>query len=67
MTVGAATTVKCPRCGKFAARIIGTSAEIVLNCKTRGCGSELKVEYDNGKVAVSIVGKSNTYFDSVRR
>lgn len=67
MTVGAATTVKCPSCGKFAARITGVSAEVVLNCKTRGCGSELKVEYNNGAVAVSIVGKSNEYFDPVKR
>lgn len=61
MTVGAMTTVKCPACGKFAARISGTTAEVVLNCKTRGCGTELKLNYDNGAVTVSILGKSNEY------
>ena len=61
MTVGVTMTVKCPACGKFAARITGTSAEIVFNCKTRNCGSELKVTYDNGAVTVSILGKSNEY------
>jgi len=62
MTVGTATTVKCPACGKFVARIAGISAEVVLNCKTRRCGCELKVEYDNGTVTVSVLGKSNEYF-----
>ena len=66
MTVGVATTVKCPSCGKFAARISGTTAEIIFNCKTRGCGCELKVDYDNGAVAVSIVGKSNEYTPAKR-
>lgn len=61
MTVGATTTVKCPACGKFAARITGISVEVVFNCKTRNCGSELKVEYDNGVASVSVVGKSNEY------
>lgn len=62
MTVGVATTVKCPGCGKFAARIsAGTNAEVTFNCKTRDCGCELKITYDNGSVAVSIVGKSNAY------
>lgn len=66
MTVGATTTVKCPACGKFAARISGTTAEVVFNCKTRDCGCELKVTYDNGAVSVSIVGKSNVYTPAKR-
>lgn len=66
MSAGDETTVKCPACGKFAAKIAGTSAQIIFNCKTRGCGSELKVEYDNGAVSVAIVGKSNEY-SPVRR
>ena len=61
MTVGVMTNVKCPACGKFAARITGISAEVIFNCKTRKCGSELKVAYDNGTVTVSILGKSNEY------
>jgi len=61
MPVGVTTTVKCPTCGKFAARISGSNAEIILNCKTRRCGCELKVEYDNGRVAVSVIGKSSEY------
>ena len=61
MTFGATTTVKCPACGKFVAQITGTTAEVVLNCKTRKCGCELKVCYDNGAVTVSVVGKSNEY------
>ena len=65
-TMNEATTVKCPSCGKFAARISGTTAEVVLNCKTRDCGSELKVDYNNGRVAVAIVGKSNAYIPAKR-
>lgn len=61
MNSGDPTTVKCPACGKFVARITGIAAEIVLNCKTRKCGSELKVEYDNGSVTVAVVGRSNEY------
>lgn len=66
MPVGVTTTVKCPACGKFAARISGTTAEVIFNCKTRGCGSELKVDYDNGRVMVSILGKSNEYTPAKR-
>ena len=65
-TMSEATTVKCPACGKFAARISGTTAEVVLNCKTRDCGSELKVDYNNGMVSVAIVGKSNAYIPAKR-
>lgn len=61
-----ATTVKCPACGKFAARISGTTAEVIFNCKTRDCGSELKVDYNNGQVTVVIVGKSSVYIQAKR-
>ncbi len=61
MTSGEPTTVKCPACGKFVARISGLSAEVILNCKTRKCGCELKLDYDNGAVTVAVIGKSNEY------
>jgi hypothetical protein len=61
MPFGSTTTIKCPACGKFVARISGTTAEVVVNCKTRKCGCELKVNYDNGAVTVGVVGKSNEY------
>ena len=66
MTFGATTTVKCPACGKFVARIAGTSAQVVVNCKTRKCGCELKLDYDNGNVTVSVLGKSNEYTPAKR-
>ena len=66
MPFGATVTVKCPSCGKFVAQISGTSAEVVLNCKTRKCGSVLKVDYDNGAVTMSIVGKSNEFTPAKR-
>ena len=66
MPVGATTPVKCPACGKFVARITGISAEVVINCKTRKCGCELQVNYDNGQVTVSVVGKSNEYTPAKR-
>jgi hypothetical protein len=53
--------VKCPCCGKFVAKISGVSAEVTLNCKTTRCGSELRIEFSNGAVVVSVVGKSNQY------
>jgi phage FluMu protein Com len=61
MSDASATTVKCPACGKFLAQVSGVRAQVILNCKTRRCGSEIRITYADGAVTTSVVGKSNEH------
>jgi phage FluMu protein Com len=51
LTTKPGTTVFCPRCGKWLARIDAASAEVEVNCTRADCRVGVKIVKENGKIS----------------